>query len=316
MDEIKTNPFNEIEKSLEWWKNFFLKELQIKNSSPKTLTAYKRIIDDFIEFCYLERVNEKSDLKIENINKYFMLSYINELKKRLKDSSVFYYFKVIKIFLKYISENNEEGIDVLEKVEKIKIKTKQTVIPHFSKSESEKVEKNLIQIMENTKNYNKLKNALSLYFIKLTGMRAKEVINLMYKNVSSEENFYRIIITGKGNKERILFIKKEKIKRFVDKYLQKRSLNSEYFFVDLKGRPLTYIGLLKFNQRFLRKICIYDKKKYGLHIYRHTFAVEMTEKNVNLNSISEWLGHSSISITAKYYAKVNENAKKNIANLL
>ncbi|MDQ5921392.1 MAG: integrase/recombinase XerD, partial [Pseudomonadota bacterium] len=52
-------------------------------------------------------------------------------------------------------------------------------------------------------------------------------------------------------------------------------------------------------------------KKSGLHIFRHTFARSLVDKEVNLSTIKDLLGHSSISVTAQFYAKSNENAKRN-----
>ena len=46
--------------------------------------------------------------------------------------------------------------------------------------------------------------------------------------------------------------------------------------------------------------------KSGVHILRHTFARTLVNKNINLVTISELLGHSDITITAKTYAKSNE----------
>ena len=51
-------------------------------------------------------------------------------------------------------------------------------------------------------------------------------------------------------------------------------------------------------------------KGYGLHIFRHNFARNLVGKDVNLATIKELLGHNSITTTAHFYAKSNENAKK------
>lgn len=48
----------------------------------------------------------------------------------------------------------------------------------------------------------------------------------------------------------------------------------------------------------------------GLDIFRHTFARRLVNNNVNLKTISELLGHADVAITARYYAKSNETAKK------
>ena len=51
-----------------------------------------------------------------------------------------------------------------------------------------------------------------------------------------------------------------------------------------------------------------DQKR--LHILRYTFARRLVNSNINLKTLSELLGHADISITAKFYAKSNEAAKR------
>ena len=46
-----------------------------------------------------------------------------------------------------------------------------------------------------------------------------------------------------------------------------------------------------------------------MHILRHTFVRDLVGKNINLQTISELLGHANIMLTAKVYAKSNEESK-------
>ena len=42
------------------------------------------------------------------------------------------------------------------------------------------------------------------------------------------------------------------------------------------------------------------------HRFRHTFAVELLKAEVDIRKVSKALGHSSVTITEKYYAKWNK----------
>ena len=42
------------------------------------------------------------------------------------------------------------------------------------------------------------------------------------------------------------------------------------------------------------------------HRFRHTFAVELLKAEVDIRKVSKGLGHSSVTITEKYYAKWNK----------
>jgi len=44
-------------------------------------------------------------------------------------------------------------------------------------------------------------------------------------------------------------------------------------------------------------------------VFRHTFARDLVAKNINLQTISELLGHASIVLTDKTYARSDDGSK-------
>ncbi len=44
----------------------------------------------------------------------------------------------------------------------------------------------------------------------------------------------------------------------------------------------------------------------GSHEFRHTFSVELLKAGVDIRKVSKALGHSSVTITERYYAKWNK----------
>ncbi len=52
------------------------------------------------------------------------------------------------------------------------------------------------------------------------------------------------------------------------------------------------------------------------HKVRHTFATHMLQEGADLKTISELLGHSSIHITAEFYAHISDEQKRKAVNLL
>jgi len=309
---MELEKYNEIEKNLKIWKKYFISDLKAQNSSQNTIKTYNRILDNFIEFCYLERVNDNLQ-SLKDINKYFLNSYIAYLKDEieLSTSSISLYLKVIKKFLLFITENNEDSYEIYEKIKKVKIKESKKEIESYTKAEILKIKKKLIEKLENTNNYTKYKNYLNLLIILLTGMRAEESLNLKTNYIIDNDDYIKIKIKGKGNKERFNYIHKDDIKIYLDKLFKLRTKNnitSNYLFATKNNKKPIYESLLRFNQRFLTSLFIKPK---GLHAYRHYIAQQMVENDINLETIKEWLGHSTIQITSIYYAKTSEKAKRN-----
>lgn len=57
-------------------------------------------------------------------------------------------------------------------------------------------------------------------------------------------------------------------------------------------------------------------KASGLHIFRHTFASMLFEKNVDIKLISSLLGHSDVSTTYNIYVHLTGNQKKEAINAI
>ena len=311
---MKLEKFKIIEKDLEYWKNLFLKEKSLSFSS-NSLKTYKKVLDEFIEYAYLERINNDTSLSIKNINRYFILGFLGELKERgLSTGTQKTYLDIIKSFLKYITENNEEAIDFIDKL-KINVKNTIKIKEAFSETEINKIKRELKNILKNTKiPFQKYRNYLMLLLLAETGMRANEVITIQKNGIYFEnDKIITIEILGKGNKERKNYLNREEFEEYFINYKkikEKRSIASNYYFPKQNGDKITYLALWKFNKNFLKKLGI---QKSGLHLYRHTFARQKVSEGVNLSIISQWLGHSDIKTTYNFYAKASEKDLKNIA---
>ena len=44
--------------------------------------------------------------------------------------------------------------------------------------------------------------------------------------------------------------------------------------------------------------------QYGFHVYRHTFGTKLAANGVALQTLASLMGHSDISVTAKYYINI------------
>jgi integrase len=72
---------------------------------------------------------------------------------------------------------------------------------------------------------------------------------------------------------------------------------------------------------------VYDKlyrkvfKKAGIinggsHRFRHLFAVSLLEKKVDIRLVSKALGHKSLAVTERYYAKWSHQQQSNLERAL
>ena len=139
------------------------------------------------------------------------------------------------------------------------------------------------------------------------GMRISEVLNLKLKDFYMED----LRIIGKGGKIRVIPIANE-INIFIKKMIKEcpyEVKSDDFIFLGKKG------GKLKpeIIQRLIRKIRnrLILPENTTPHSLRHTFATELLQNFVDLRSIQELLGHSSLSTTQKY-TSVNKDHLREI----
>ncbi|MBI2026548.1 MAG: tyrosine-type recombinase/integrase [Deltaproteobacteria bacterium] len=140
-----------------------------------------------------------------------------------------------------------------------------------------------------------------VYLMLHCGLRSLEILNLKHNDVSY---FTReVIIQGKGNKERLVYLP-DIVLGILDKYHRyekPENCDSQYLFVVLKGKirgqPMTRAGLREVF-RYKRKIS--GIKKANPHRFRHTCGADLVRAGVSLRVIQTILGHENINQTTTY----------------
>jgi integrase/recombinase XerD len=123
-----------------------------------------------------------------------------------------------------------------------------------------------------------------------TGMRLSELVNLSLDDISFN-GVARLKIRGKGNKERILAVKRELIEEAIQAGVFERKVSQRAIQSAIK--------------RYAQKAGI--KHKITPHMLRHSFAVALIEKGVPINKIQALLGHASIATTGIYLKIATSN---------
>jgi integrase len=84
-----------------------------------------------------------------------------------------------------------------------------------------------------------------------------------------------------------------------------RERHRNYFFISGEATPKGAVST--FDKQYRKAFTKAGIKPDGQlsHTLRHTFAVELLKAGVDVRKVSRALGHSSVVITEKYYAKWN-----------
>jgi integrase len=135
--------------------------------------------------------------------------------------------------------------------------------------------------------------SLALWIMAECGLRINETITLRLNDIKYDEEPLRIVVLGKGNKQRSVYPSQELVDAIRDHI---RELNNPewYVFPSPKNKGL---HISAYTIRYhLRRVM----KGAKPHTFRHTYATDLYKQGVDLRTIQTALGHSSINTTSIY----------------
>ncbi|AZL53968.1 integrase [Aliarcobacter skirrowii] len=153
------------------------------------------------------------------------------------------------------------------------------------------------------------RNRLIIKIIIYTGVRVSEVLNLKIKDIFNENDVYMLQIRGKGNKPRVVMIKKYIIEYDLKNWLDTRISDTDLLVCNQKGDRLTQAYVSRIVENILINAGI-RKEKNGAHMLRHSFATLLYQKHHDLILVQEALGHSDINTSRIYTHFDKERLRK------
>jgi integrase/recombinase XerD len=138
------------------------------------------------------------------------------------------------------------------------------------------------------------------------GLRVSELVNLRLTDIHYNEGF--VLVTGKGNKQRLVPINDTALKQ-IDLYKQDRNRlpvihDENIVFLNRRGRGLTRAMIFHIIKDLASKAGI--TKNISPHTFRHSFATHMVQAGADLRAVQEMLGHESI-MTTEIYAHISRD---------
>ena len=159
-----------------------------------------------------------------------------------------------------------------------------------------------------------------------SGLRLSEICKLNMEDLDTKER--TCIVSGKGNKTRIVPVGKKAIQAIRDWFMyrselkQSKATSTNAIFLNNKGNRISPRSI----QLRLEKLCLMrGLPGINPHMLRHSFASHVLESSGDLRAVQEMLGHSDIGTTqiytkldfqhlSKVYDKAHPRAKKDTKN--
>jgi len=120
-----------------------------------------------------------------------------------------------------------------------------------------------------------------------TGMRLSEMLNLSYKDISFKSNLVSVWI-NKGDKPRSIPMTRRVRQIMVDRQQSEKPFSLS-------------VNQVEYSWSWVRvQMEMENDKEFVIHALRHTCASRLLNGGVDIYSVKEWLGHSSIKVTERY----------------
>ncbi len=143
-----------------------------------------------------------------------------------------------------------------------------------------------------------------------TGARISELCNLTLQQVDLVS--YKIVIYGKGSKERMIQIGNDDVKKILLEYysvFKDDIISTNWFFINRLHQRYSEQSVRAMIVKYLN-IAMIDMH-ITPHMFRHSFATLLLEADVDIRYIQKMLGHSSIK-TTEIYTSVSMSKQNNI----
>ncbi|MGF1669065.1 MAG: tyrosine recombinase XerC [Balneolaceae bacterium] len=277
----------------------YIKYLEIeKNASKHTIKSYQTDLTQFENFCREQSAIQGQPVDIDAIDRLLIRLWLGKLTEDgMARSSIARKVASVRSFFKYCYKR---GFILKNPAHLLIVPKKEKKLP--STVNSEDIRRMIENIDHSTPRNTQIRTILELFYS--TGMRLSELVNLNIHDVQFD--LKQVIVTGKGNKQRIIPLGKEAISSL------KRHLSVRYKLfgsrTDDDARKALFLAASG-HRIYPRAVQSIVKKQLMLesevtqkspHVLRHSFATHMLDAGADIRIIKEFLGHSNLSATQIY----------------
>ena len=272
----------------------------VRGLSENTVKSYRVDLEEWALFL------SKTGLDVSSFTRSDAAAYTREMMAEFSERSVLRKLTALRTFYGYLERRGAVDSDPFST---ISMRRKESRLPSVLTEEEVRA---LLSLPRSS--FKEERDHMLFLLIYNTGMRIAEALSVDVGDVELDKR--RILITGKGSKERFVFFSSstvDEIRVYLarrEEYLRERGIEDERaFFIGKRG------GRLPFSSAHI----IFDEyrarlgwqKEFTPHTLRHSFATHMMDRGADIRLVQELLGHESIS-TTQIYTHVSRRRLKSV----
>lgn len=290
-----------------------------KDGSDYTRRTYRTALKDFKDYTNKVRGIPTGKFFFADCTYDYLLDYRNYLHDIMhrKESTIGTKLAAIKSYAGYVSSMDASLLQIHLSLGRVP----QYAIPRIQQPIIDDVD-SLRAILSMPKNTRKgMRDTVMMSMLYDSGMRISEMKNLIVRDVEVNEDQTRVLIHGKGQKERIVYLDEKTtalIRQYLDEYHPERSLSLPFFYTESHGQkhPMSVRNYEKLIKKYADKARADNHPlpdSVSPHTFRRTRGTNLYRDGVDISVVSGLLGHANIQTTKDHYTSPSPEQLKAVA---
>jgi site-specific recombinase XerD len=285
-------------------RGFFADHLpRVRGASPHTVCSYRDTFVLLLRFVATRKRRSVPELDIDDLGPQEVLDFLHDLEVERHNIAATRNVRLAAIhaFFRYCASEHPERVDQCQRVLAVPFKrTRSRAVEYLEFPEIQAV---LAAIDRSTVGGRRDYALLVTMFN--TGARVQEVVSLRVADLRLAPPPH-LRLFGKGRKERLCPLWPQTVELLRALLAERHSPPQDDYplFLNHRRAPLSRFGV----RYILAKYCTQARegmptlaaKRLHPHSMRHSTAVHLLRSGVDMVTISQWLGHASVTTTNRY----------------
>jgi site-specific recombinase XerD len=291
-----------------------------RKCSPHTIRSYQSAVESFLDFIKDEHRINLTAVTFDMLNRSSLTAFLDAQEDNgCSVSTRNHRLNCIRAFFNYASQADPTAI--IRKVDIFKVPVKKLSTPVVVKHMNEKAISALLEAPDPL-----LKRGLRDRFILLlmydTAVRLQELIDFRLCDIRIGKTSVIVIQKGKGEKYREVPLMNQTVEHFNNFKKAFHPDEEAYsdcpmFYTERNGvkYPLdasTIRKLIISYGKMARRHCADVPERVTPHMIRHSRAMHLYQRGMDLTLISQWIGHVRLETTLVYAYADTEHKRKSI----
>ena len=269
----------------------YLTRLEIDGRSQNTTRNYRFHLESFLKYTQDNPLTPNNCKELLEKYKLHLKQDKNYSNSSLKTATV-----IIKIFLL------DQGLDC----KGVRVPKTNKKLPKYLSTDDIK------RLLDAPCDIYGTRDKAVLSLLYSSGLRVSELSGLNKDDVDFDEGMIKVN-DGKGGRDRITYTNPKTLQLIKDMIYKRtrkgREDKSPALFISRTGGRLSTRSVQRIVKKASETAGLHDKN-ITPHILRHSFAVHLLQRGLNLKEVQQLLGHESLSTTAIYTELSDQDLKK------